>query len=240
MRRWRENSGLGIKVAKRPKIILIFGLFRSGTSALAGLIHKGGIIMGESLLPADWVNPTGYYEDTFFTDINKRIMAKLGIDRLDIPYPYDFQANKPKIQPEIDDLMKLVDYYAGKYDVWGWKQPQTCFTAHFWLEDLAKKADIYRIITCRDINDIAKSIERSIGLPFEKGVILVANYRKYLSDILDYDIGLKYKTCMEFIINYTRGVIDDLNNYFEEYGIPQLQYADHIDKSLVHFGGDNV
>lgn len=227
-------------MAKRPKIILIFGLFRSGTSALAGLIHKGGITMGESLLPADWVNPTGYYEDTFFTDINKRIMAKLGIDRLDIPYPYDFQANKPKIQAEIDDLMKLVDYYAGKYDVWGWKQPQTCFSAHFWIEDLAERADIYKILTFRDINSIAKSIKRSIGIEKYKAECLAQKYYIYLQEHIDkpghYCGPIEFNKLMEEPKYY----IDIINKFFKFHGIPQLQYADHIDKSLVHFGGDNV
>jgi len=222
---------------KKPKIILIFGIFRSSTSALAGLIHKGGITMGEDLLPADWINPKGYFEDMHFIKINKKIMAKLGIDRLNIPFPYDFEANKAKVQPEIDELMALVDYYVGKYDVWGWKQPEMCFTANFWLEDLAKKAEIMKIFVTRNSINNAKSIERTLGLSFSEASYLISLYQHYMGELSNSFWGIPiHPMFMKQFIRDPKRLIDGLNEIFKRYDFQQLQYTDHIDKTLVHFG----
>jgi hypothetical protein len=50
-------------VDSRP-VVAILGLFRGGTSALAGVLHHLGLEMG-SLLPGSEHNPRGFYEDIF-------------------------------------------------------------------------------------------------------------------------------------------------------------------------------
>jgi hypothetical protein len=47
----------------RP-VVAILGLFRGGTSVVAGVLHRLGLEMGP-LLPGGEHNPTGFYEDVF-------------------------------------------------------------------------------------------------------------------------------------------------------------------------------
>lgn len=45
-----------------PEVIAVVGPFRSGTSAVAGVLHRLGVSMGKGLKPANAANPGGYYE----------------------------------------------------------------------------------------------------------------------------------------------------------------------------------
>ena len=65
---------------------LVLGCPRSGTSLMAGLLHKNHVHMGDTFneLKAD-MNPSGFYEDLAFTDWNHRILAQAGGDDIDWP-----------------------------------------------------------------------------------------------------------------------------------------------------------
>ncbi|MFT5794979.1 MAG: hypothetical protein ACI9OF_003040, partial [Saprospiraceae bacterium] len=66
--------------AQRPAGLLILGMHRSGTSALAGALHTAGWFFGEQLLPstADF-NPKGFFEDQRIVTIHDALLASLGL-----------------------------------------------------------------------------------------------------------------------------------------------------------------
>jgi hypothetical protein len=66
--------------AQRPAGLLIVGMHRSGTSALAGALHTAGWFFGEQLLPstADF-NPKGFFEDQRIVAIHDDLLASLGL-----------------------------------------------------------------------------------------------------------------------------------------------------------------
>lgn len=63
-----------------PKLITIIGMHRSGTSALAGALHKLGADLGpeSSWLPAATDNPLGFFEYAPLVNLNNKMLAVLG------------------------------------------------------------------------------------------------------------------------------------------------------------------
>jgi O-antigen biosynthesis protein len=62
------------------QLTLVLGMHRSGTSALAGVLHKLGLVLGESLLPPAEDNPKGFFENSKIVSIQQRLLSSLGRD----------------------------------------------------------------------------------------------------------------------------------------------------------------
>ena len=61
------------------KSIVILGMHRSGTSALAGVFNLLGIPLGSSLIsPVAGVNEKGFWEHADLVEINDRLLEAIG------------------------------------------------------------------------------------------------------------------------------------------------------------------
>src|SRR5689334_11506011 len=58
--------------------IIVLGMHRSGTSALAGTLHHLGVELGEHLMSASPDNQRGYWEHRDIVAVNHQLMAELG------------------------------------------------------------------------------------------------------------------------------------------------------------------
>jgi len=58
-----------------PPRFIVTGMHRSGTSFVASLLSAWNVRMGDRLLPADRGNPHGYFEDTGFLDLDRRMLV---------------------------------------------------------------------------------------------------------------------------------------------------------------------
>lgn len=90
------------------RCILVLGTGRSGTSAVAGALHKLGVHMGDAFVDADRANPHGTYEDREVFDATRRVLAG--------------QAG-----PEV--YAPLVRARAARHALWGLKDPALCHVA---------------------------------------------------------------------------------------------------------------
>ena len=55
--------------------VIVTGYGRSGTSAVARVLHESGVRMGNDFGPPDEHNPTGYYQDQAIYLANQQILA---------------------------------------------------------------------------------------------------------------------------------------------------------------------
>ena len=118
-------------------IIIVAGMHRCGTSALAGLLHKNNVLMGRKsdfYPPPMKENPKGFYENVRFRRLNDKALAQVG---------YKVKSWKvPPAEPIVpsDNLMaamaELIEEYHSKFDNWGWKDPRTSLVLDSWLEIL--------------------------------------------------------------------------------------------------------
>ena len=64
------GAGIAPQPATRNRCILVVGTGRSGTSAVAGMLHKLNVWMGAVFQPANHNNPHGTYEDAEFRSLD--------------------------------------------------------------------------------------------------------------------------------------------------------------------------
>jgi hypothetical protein len=100
---------------------------------VARLLNLCGLYLGETeeLLQPATDNPAGYWENTQFSLLNEKILARLG-GAWDAPPPlaagWESQVGLTPLRAEAE---KLVDHFRA-YPVWGWKDPRNSLTLPFW------------------------------------------------------------------------------------------------------------
>ena len=144
-------------------INIVMGMHRSGTSAIAGLLHTNGIVMGEDPFfqprPSQ-ENPAGYFEDVRFRQINDRVLMQHG----HVVSSWDMPADAPYWMADTEtyaDATTLVQSMNDKYPMWGWKDPRNSLTWPFWssvLDNLGLLGTSKLIATIRDHDQIARSM----------------------------------------------------------------------------------
>ena len=113
-------------------IILVLGMHRSGTSALAGLLHTGGVFMGEELVGKSHNNPKGHYEDRRLLAINRKILKAFGGSWRNVP-----NMRYEELPEDLCSSMKeLCQGYSSSHRVWGWKDPRMSVTFPMWYKIL--------------------------------------------------------------------------------------------------------
>lgn len=61
-----------------PRVVLVLGMHRSGTSALTKGLEALGVDLGAELMPPASDNPRGFWEDTGFYRLNEELLTSLG------------------------------------------------------------------------------------------------------------------------------------------------------------------
>lgn len=163
-------------------IVVVLGMHRSGTSALSGLLHTNGIIMGrdkEFFPPPQIQNPKGFFENRRFREINDNLLRCRN---------YNVKQFDPNV-PTIDtcftykpEMIELINDYEDEFENWGFKDPRTCLTLAAWLEvfrflDLEKKLRI--IFLVRPFGQIANSMRVRNNKEREEGQFIDLSYSYY-------------------------------------------------------------
>jgi hypothetical protein len=167
------------------KVVCVLSPPRSGSSLTARIINILGVHLGApgELAEPNEHNPKGYWEHQTILDINDEILSRLGYDYsragADWAEPPTFMDNW-EMNPQLSDLREraqdLICRNFSGYDVWGWKDPRTCFTLPFWKRILPQ---IQCVILVRNPVDVARSIARFLDCSFERGLYMWLLYLNY-------------------------------------------------------------
>ncbi|MCY1264997.1 hypothetical protein D9M68_142010 [compost metagenome] len=68
----------------KPRVLVVLGMHRSGTSVLSAGLEALGVEFGDNLIPARADNPKGYWEDARLVELNEEILAACGFSSGDI------------------------------------------------------------------------------------------------------------------------------------------------------------
>ena len=183
--------------------IIILGLPRSGTSAVAGTIHQMGVNMGEgNFQPPDKLNPKGYYEDLRWQHWNKSILGS----------KYGSMKVHEKIGSEKLDRLRQLVIQCSTNPIWGFKDPRTCFTLHLMapiFEELGVGIKLIKV--GRSFDSVLESIKNHSrvaynGLSNEKAIELVRNW----SNARHYQI-MKFTGAETATLEYSRFLRNQLS-----------------------------
>lgn len=144
---------------KKDSPVVILGMHRSGTSAVANILHTIGISMGQTFIDSDQFNPNGYYEDDEFVWLNKGILENSGGTWYTPPSISDIQEGGQKFEDAILKVVKKKRKLSPNRQ-WGWKDPRNCLTCWSYAHAVP---DARFIVVVRTLKNIKKSLNETHG-----------------------------------------------------------------------------
>lgn len=191
----------------RRQAVLVLGMHRSGTSALAGTLARLGVQAPLSLIEPTRNNPKGYFESTVLMRFHDEVLASAGTawsdwDRFDPAWmdsevAGDFIARLPAILEEEygDGRLLLV------------KDPRICRLLPLWLRVLAKLDIAPKIVLpVRHPGEVAESLEARNDFGRQRAGLI------WLRHVLDAEFHSR--GCARVVVRYAdvladwRGVAD--------------------------------
>lgn len=119
--------------------VIVLGCYRSGTSAVSGILHHLGVMMGKEFDQPAKSNPKGYFEDVEF----KKLYSKL--------------AEGKEVEGSIKLLVKMREL---EYPLWGVKDPQLCLLLHKFVSLISSGHKL--ISTNRSAEAICNSLAKAM------------------------------------------------------------------------------
>ena len=169
-------------------IIIVVGMHCSGTSTVAGLLHRHGVVMGEDdfLVPGQvQENHPVLLENPRFRILNDRIAERQG---------YVVQSWNPEIPPcrpgAITRLRmrRLIRNYEERHRLWGFGDPRSCLTLDAWLREIERVAaleDTKIVYTVRDPDAVAHTMMTRNGIDIATALRLWKVYNERAMKTLD-------------------------------------------------------
>lgn len=164
------------------RCILIAGMHRCGTSALAGVLAHSGVDFGKNLLAskAD-ENALGFYEDAAVLALNDHFLYSLH-SSWDDTRPLEIDLHQKAIDLFQKDIQKLVSNQFSDQDIIGIKDPRFSLLFPFWKSTLESMGyEIKLIVPFRHPLEIARSLKKRNGFDYERSALLIQNYYAALS-----------------------------------------------------------
>lgn len=180
-------AGNGARPGERP-CLLVLGMHRSGTSALARGLIVLGASLGDRLLPALPCNPRGFFEDKDVYACDHRLLAMLGI-RWDCPAPIPARrllelAAGPAGRPVTELLLTKKE----SGDILAFKDPCLSRLMPFWRPLLMQAGLAPRCpIALRHPEAVAQSLARRDDM---EPAVAHALWLRYTLDALNGSAGL--------------------------------------------------
>jgi hypothetical protein len=142
--------------------VVVLGMHRSGTSAVARAINLMGVPIN---IESDWVasqpdNPRGYWESATLIKLNTRVLALFNGSSINPPpLPPGWQ-----LDGKLDELTQLAratfrSVFAD--DKWVWKDPRACLTLPFWRQVINVQSCV---LVYRHPLEVAASLSARDGL----------------------------------------------------------------------------
>ena len=157
------------------QLVLVLGMHRSGTSALAGLLVQAGLDGPRDLMPATQANPRGYWESLGEVALSDQLLQQLGSHWSScwaMPHHY-WESNPTAVQGWRSGLLHLLSttYPHGGRAVL--KDPRLCVllpALQPWLESSLISCAAF--LPVRHPAEVASSLRVAEGLPRRQALLL--------------------------------------------------------------------
>ena len=146
---------------KRPKLILVTGLYKSGTSLVTSLIEKMDYSNLNDLWDDEVIGITNEYlthESRSVNNLNDKIISSFYSSSLgSLPSFWDYKLRNAILKKKniLDKIRNIISNDSNKNLVI--KDPRFCLTIPLWLHSLYKMYSIKLVFVFRDKNRIIKS-----------------------------------------------------------------------------------
>ncbi|PWV64470.1 rhamnan synthesis F family protein [Plasticicumulans acidivorans] len=183
------------------RVIVVLGMHRSGTSAIARSLKALGVSLGNELFSAGFDNPKGFWEDKNCLEINNKLLEHLGSDYDQLAANWPAIKNDTIIEELTNKAIRTITQNLEKSGgIWGFKDPRTCRLLQFWKNVFSSTpCDASYIITLRNPLSVAASLAKRNQISAEKSHYLwlqhtlpaVAMTKGSRRVVVDYDLLMK-------------------------------------------------
>ena len=158
--------------------LIILGMHRSGTSALAGLVQLLGVDLGKNLLPGmSEVNEKGFFEHQEIVEIHEHLLQSLGSSWYD-PLPLgDNWWQRPDVLTQRRQIVTVLRRDFANSRLWGIKDPRLCRLFPVWKSILAEvRSEPLCVIVTRNPHEVADSLAKRDGFSLSLSYSLWLDY----------------------------------------------------------------
>jgi len=164
------------------QIVIVLGMHRSGTSAVAGYLHSLGLeLPSETLSAHPKDNPEGYFEPQRMVQLNNRLLAALGLNwQSTRPISADELA-APDLAPIKEEIKQYLTETCQPGRKLVFKDPRLCRLLPVWLPLIKQHCQAPLIIhTVRNANAVADSLARRAEQQELAGAAITSRYKATL------------------------------------------------------------
>lgn len=150
-------------------MIVVLGMHRSGTSAVAGTLAQLGVEFSEHLIEPGPDNPKGYFEHADIWQQDHDILAALGSEWDDpLPLPADWQ-QAPVLAPAAKQMAEVLHRDFAASSLAGIKDPRMCRLMPAWREWLLDAGMVPLVVlVLRHPAEVCASLAKRDRLPAEQ------------------------------------------------------------------------
>jgi hypothetical protein len=152
--------------------ILVLGMHRSGTSAVARALNLLGAALPSDLIPSDAEeNPAGFWESAAIIKAHDNFLAKVGSSWSD-PLPLPPEAMRSEAAAECrQSLEEILSRDFATAPIFTIKDPRMCRLVPLWLEMLAARGVSVKIVMpIRHPAEVARSLGRRNKTPLDQAL----------------------------------------------------------------------
>ena len=171
--------------------IIVTGTGRSGTSAIARVLHESGVLLGSTFDPPSEQNRAGFYEDIEVRAVNFGIVTELGLSDIGRVRRWPWRSAMLAVAERHErEMQTLAAGGAG-----GWKDPMFCVTLEAWLPHLPIRPKI--VVCLRSSEAFLHSVTQIYGLVRRDYVegLWANELRRLLAVVRDYRLDA---ICIEY------------------------------------------
>lgn len=218
------------------KVLVVLGMHRSGTSAIAKAVECFGADLGSGLLPATEENAKGYWEDADVVAINDKVLSYFGLEWDSLTALTEADLEDDGLAPCFELAVELLTKRFENLDFWAFKDPRTSRLLPFWIRVFETlKIEASYVFAIRNPYDVYKSLEKRDNFSQTKAELLwLMHNLPNLSLTADQRCTyLAYERLLQSPESEMRRVAADLGLYVNE---AQLKvYLDtFLDRKLCH------
>jgi O-antigen biosynthesis protein len=159
--------------ARTSHVIIVLGMHRGGTSAIARGLKAIGVSLGDNLRSGNANNPTGFWEDVDCLAMNEELLRHFHSGS-HLALACRFSELDPTLRALREKALQLVRRKKMECTgPWGFKDPRTSRFLPFWRQSVeACGFATVCVIAVRNPLSVALSLQERDGIPVEKSCFL--------------------------------------------------------------------
>lgn len=144
---------------QRPRVILVMGTHRSGTSAVTRVVNLLGAELGGALVPPGFDNPKGFWELAAAVKVNDDLLQGLGRTWYDMrEMPADWLDSSAAQEARAQIARVIREDFSGRA-LCALKDPRLCLVAPLWIEAFEESGfEVSCLFVVRDPNAVVDSL----------------------------------------------------------------------------------